>query len=131
VYKYGPRVFLELLCAAINAYLKGERLIVRIHEWMGAIVTLIAKQLLTVKISEFSPVASICAKFEIFMDIIDKRLARFLEDHGLLEDAQEHFRNNRSIQRHLCKLQCLLAAQRRAKSLSVMLFLDIKTPSTP
>ncbi|MFM9151106.1 MAG: RNA-directed DNA polymerase, partial [Candidatus Planktophila sp.] len=98
----------------------------RIHEWMGAIVTFIAKQLSAVKISEFRPVASICAKFAIFMDIINQRLARFLEDHGLLEDAQEAFRKNRSTQRQLCKLQCLLAAQRRAKSLSVMLFLDIK-----
>ena len=81
---------------------------------MGAIVTFIAKQLSAVKISEFRPVASICAKFAIFMDIINKRLARFLEDHGLLEDAQEAFRKNRSTQRQLCKLQCLLAAQRRA-----------------
>jgi hypothetical protein len=126
LYKYGPRVFLELLRAAINAYLKGERPTVRIHEWTGAIVTFIAKQLSAVKISEFRPVASICAKFAIFMDIINKRLSRFLEDHGLLEDAQEAFRKNRSTQRQLCKLQCLLAAQRRTKSLSVMLFLDIK-----
>jgi hypothetical protein len=127
LYKYGPRPFLELLRAAINAYLRGERPTVRSHEWMGAIVTFIAKQMSAVKISEFRPVASICAKFAIFMDIINTRLARLLEDHGLLEDAQEAFRKDRSTQRQLCKLQCLLAAQRKAKSLSVMLFLDIKT----
>ena len=126
LYKYGPRPFLELLRAAINAYLRGERPTVRSHEWMGAIVTFIAKQMSAVKISEFRPVASICAKFAIFMDIINTRLARLLEDHGLLEDAQEAFRKDRSTQRQLCKLQCLLAAQRKAKSLSVMLFLDIK-----
>ena len=126
LFKYGPRPFLELLRAAINAYLRGERPTVCSHEWMGAIVTFIAKQLSAVKISEFRPVASICAKFAIFMGIINRRLPHFLEDHALLEDAQEAFRKNRSTQRQLCKLQCLLAAQRRAKSLSVMLFLDIK-----
>ena len=126
LYKYGPRPFLDLLRAAINAYLKDERPTVHSHEWMGAIVTFFAKQLSAVKISEFRPVASICAKFANFIDIINKRLARFLEDHGLLEDAREAFRKNCSTQRQLYKLQCLLAAQRRAKSLSVMLFLDIK-----
>jgi predicted transcriptional regulator len=65
LYKYGPRPFLELLRAAINAYLQGKRPTVRSHEWMGAIVTFIAKQLSAAKISEFRPVASICAKFAI------------------------------------------------------------------
>ncbi len=95
---------------------------------MGIIVTFIAKQVSEVKISEFWPVASICVKFAIFMDIVNTRLARPLEDHGLLEDAQEAFCKDHSTQRQLCKLKYLLAAQRKleAKSLSVMLFLDIK-----
>jgi hypothetical protein len=38
LYKYGLRPFLELLRAAINAYLKGERPTVHSHEWMGAIL---------------------------------------------------------------------------------------------
>jgi hypothetical protein len=63
MYKYDPRCFLELLRAAINAYLEGDRPTACSHERMGAIVTFIAKQLLAVKISEFRPVASICAKF--------------------------------------------------------------------
>ncbi len=46
-------------------------------------------------------------------------------DHGLLEDVQEAFLKDHSTQRQQCKLQCLLAAQCKAKSLSVMLFLDI------
>jgi hypothetical protein len=92
---------------------------------MGAIVTFIAKQLSALKVTEFRPVASICTKFVVFLNIIAKRLERFTEDHGLLEDAQEAFRKNRSTTRQLCKLQCLLDAQRRAKSLSVMLYLDL------
>ena len=43
LYKYGPHPYQELLRAAINAYLRGERPTVRNHEWMGAIVTFIAK----------------------------------------------------------------------------------------
>ena len=124
-YKYAPRSFLELLRAAINAYLTGQRPTVCGHEWMGAIVTFIAKQLSALKVTEFRPVASICTKFVVFLNIIAKRLERFTEDHGLLEDAQEAFRKNRSTTRQLCKLQCLLDAQRRAKSLSVMLYLDL------
>jgi hypothetical protein len=101
--KYCPRPFLELLRAAINAYLKGERPTSRGHEWMGAIVTFIAKQLLALKVSEFRQVASIFTKFAIFLDIINQRLDRLIEDHALLEDAQEAFRKNRSTQRQLCK----------------------------
>ena len=89
LYKHGPRAFFELLRVAINAYLKGERPTVRIHEWMGAIVTFTAKQLLAVKISEFRLVASICAKFAMFMDIINRQLSRYLEIQGHLVDAQE------------------------------------------
>ena len=124
-YKYAPRSLLELLRAAINAYLTGKRPTVCGHEWMGAIVTFIAKQLSALQVTEFRPVASICTKFVVFLNIISKRLERFTEEQGLLEDAQEAFRRNRSTTRQLCKLQCLLDAQRRAKSLSVMLYLDL------
>ncbi len=98
---------------------------------MGAIVTFITKQVSAVKISEFRPVASICAKFSIFIRLhgtVNTRLARLLEDHGLLEDVQEAFLRVKDCrtQRQLCKLQGLFAAQHEAKSLSVMLFLDIK-----
>jgi hypothetical protein len=124
-YKYAPRLFLELLRAAINSYLTGKRPTAYGHEWMGAIVTFIAKQLSALQVTEFRPVASICTKFVVFLNIIAKRLERFTEEQGLLEDAQEAFRRNRSTTRQLCKLQCLLDAQRRTQSLSVMLYLDL------
>ena len=98
-YKYGPRVLLELLRAAINAYLRGERPMADPHEWMGAIVTSIAKQRSALKVTEFRPVASICTKFIILLDIVYKRMSRFTERHELLEDAQEAFRKCRSTQR--------------------------------
>ncbi len=121
-YKYAPRSFLELLRAAINAYLTGHRPTVCGREWMGAaaIVTFIAKQLSALKVTEIWPVASvasICTKIVVFPNIFVKRLERFTEERGLLEDAQEAFRRNRSTTRQLCRLQCLLGAQRRAKSL--------------
>ena len=115
LYKYGPRPFLELLRAAIHAYLQGKRPTVRLQPRMDGrhchlhCQTAVGSKNLRVPPSR-----------EYLREICD------LEDHGLLEDAQEGFRKNRSTQRQLCKLQCLLAAQRRAKRLSVMLFLDIK-----
>jgi hypothetical protein len=35
--KYGPQSLLELLWAALNAYLQGETASVCAHEWLGAI----------------------------------------------------------------------------------------------
>ena len=95
-YKYGPRVLLELLRAAINAYLRGEHPTVYQHEWMGAIVTSIAKQQSALKFTEFRPVASICTKLIILLNILYRRTSSFMERHELLEDAQEAFRKGRS-----------------------------------
>ena len=125
-YKYGPHVLLELLRAAINAYLKGEHPTVYQHEWMGAIVTSIAKQQSALKVTEFRPVASICTKFIILLSIIYKRTSSFMERHELLEDAQEAFRKGRSTQRQLFKLQSFLEDQRNARLPVVLLYLDIK-----
>ena len=96
------------------------------HEWMGAIVTSIAKQRSALKVTEFRPVASICTKFIILLDIVYKRMSRFTELHELLEDAQEAFRKGRNTQRQLFKLQSFLEDQRNAKHPVVLLYLDIK-----
>lgn len=125
-YKYGPRALLDLLRAAINAFLRGERPTVYQHEWMGAIVASLAKQQSALKVTEFRPVASICTKLIILLDIIYKRMSRFMERHELLEDAQEAFRKCRSTQRQLFKLQSFLEDQRNAKHPVVLLYLDIK-----
>ena len=125
-YKYGPRVLLELLRAAINAFLRGERPTSHQHEWMGAIVTSLAKAQSALKVTEFRPVASICTKLIVLLDIIYKRTSRFMERHELLEDAQEAFRKGRSTQRQLFKLQSFLEDQRNAKHPVVLLYLDIK-----
>ena len=125
-YKYGPRVLVELLRAAINAYLRGEHPTVCQHEWMGAIVTSIAKQQSALKFTEFRPVASICAKYIILLNILYRRTSSFMERHELLEDAQEAFRKGRSTQRQLFKLQSFLEDQRNAKHPVVLLYLDIK-----
>jgi hypothetical protein len=128
-YKYGPRVLVELLRAAINAYLRGEHPTVCQHEWMGAIVTSLAKfakQQSALKFTEFRPVASICAKYIILLNILYRRTSSFMERHELLEDAQEAFRKGRSTQRQLFKLQSFLEDQRNAKHPVVLLYLDIK-----
>jgi hypothetical protein len=102
---------LELLRAAINAYLRGEHPTVYQHEWMGAIVTSIAKQQSALKASEFRPVASICIKLIILLNILYKRTSSFMERHELLENAQEAFRKGRSTQRQLFKLQSFRKSQ--------------------
>ena len=67
---------------------------------------------------------SVC-KFVIFNKILASRTSRFAEEHGILEDAQEAFRRNRSTIRQLQKILCILDAQRRQKSRSLILFLDL------
>jgi hypothetical protein len=62
-YKYDLRPLLELVLAAINAFLCGQEPTMCGHEWMRAFVTLIAKKLLVLHVSEFHPVASICTKY--------------------------------------------------------------------
>ena len=45
---------------------------------------------------------------------------------GLIDDAQEGFRQGRSTKRHLAKLHCILADQcRKKEGISVLLYLDI------
>jgi hypothetical protein len=95
------------------------------HEWMGAIVAHIAKQRSALHVTEFRPIASLCAKFAIFNKILAKRLIRFTEEHGILEDAQEAFRRSRITIRQLYKILCLLDTQRRRKCISLILFLDL------
>ena len=51
----------------------------------------------------------------IFLKIIDIRLDHVTEDYGLIDDAQEGFRQGRSTKRQLAKLHCMLADQRREK----------------
>ncbi len=93
---------------------------------MGAIVISLVKQHSAQKVTEFRPVASICTKLIVLLDIIYKRTSRFMESHELLEDEQEAFRTGRSTQRQLFKLQCFLEDQRNARHPVVLLYLDIK-----
>jgi hypothetical protein len=58
---------LELLWAALNAYLRGETQSVVVHEWLGAITGYIPKKLSALLITEFRPVADICSKFMVFL----------------------------------------------------------------
>jgi hypothetical protein len=90
--EFGPQNLLELLCAALNAYLRGEIPSVCAHEWLGAIAGYIQKKLSALLIPEFRPVASICSKFMISLKIIDILLDHLTEDYGLIDDAQEGFR---------------------------------------
>jgi hypothetical protein len=125
-YKYGPQNLLELLWAALNAYLRGEMPSVCAHEWLGAIVGYIPKKLSALLITEFRPVASICSKFMIFLKLIDIWLDHFTEDYGLIDDAREGFRKSRSTKRQLANMHCMLADQRGEKDdISVLLYFDI------
>ncbi len=62
----------------------------------------------------------------IFLKIIDIRLDHLTEDYGLIDDAQEGFRQGCSTKHKLAKLHYMLADQRREKdNISVLLYLDI------
>ena len=125
-YKYGPQLLLQLLWAALNAFLRGETPSVCAHEWLGALAGYIPKKLSAILINEFRPIASICSKYMIFLKIITVLLDHVTEDYGLLDDAQEGFRHCRGTKRQLAKLHCLLADQRRRKKcISVLLYMDI------
>lgn len=87
--KYGPAAYVELLWAASNAYLRGETPSVCIHEWAGAVAGYIPKKLSALLMSEFRPVACICAKFSLLLSIVAERMDRVSEDYGLLDDTQE------------------------------------------
>ena len=125
-YKYGPKLLLELLRSAINAYLGGAQPTEYAHEWEGAICGLIAKVPTALWMTDQRPIAGECTKFIISTTILNDRLNRAVEDYQLLDDAQEGFRRHRSTRRQLSKLQGLLAQQRENRSQSVVLFLDIK-----
>ena len=116
-----------LLWRAINAYLRGETPDVCAHEWLGAIASSIPKQLAALLVTEFRPIACICAKYSILLKILDVRLNHAVEDNGIIDDAQEAFRPGRSPKRQLAKVHNILHHQRkRQESLSVILYLDIK-----
>jgi len=125
-YKYGPKLLLELLRSAFNAYLAGVQPAEYAHEWEGAICGLIAKTPTALWMSEQRPIAGECTKFLIFTTVLTCSLNRVVEDYQLLDDAQEGFRRHRSTRRQLSKLHGILAQQRENKSQSVVLFLDIK-----
>ena len=132
-YKDAPLILLERLWAAINAYLRGDPPTVCAHEWIGAIAAHIPKKLAALISTEFRPVASICAKYIITLDIINQRVTQTEEDYKLQDDAQEGFRRDRSTHRQLNKLGSILAEQRRnrrhrrlGQSISVIIYLDIK-----
>jgi hypothetical protein len=97
------------------------------HEWLGAVAGYIPKKLSALLMTEFRPIACICTKYSLLLSIVAERTSHAAEDWGLLDDAQEGFRRNRSTKRQLGKLHSIFAEQRRRKlSLSVVIYLDIK-----
>ena len=88
LYKYGVPALHVLLWRAINAYLRGETPDVCAHEWLGAIASSIPKQLAALLVTEFRPIACICAKYSILLKILDVRLNHAVEDNGIIDDAQ-------------------------------------------
>ena len=125
-YKYGPLVFLEFLRSAINAYLSGMSPTVGVHEWQGAIFSLISKTLAPLWMTDQRPIASECTKYIIATTVINTRLDQVTEDYCLIDDVQEGFRRNRSTRRQLTKLRTILEQHSKDKSQSVVLYLDIK-----
>ncbi len=67
--------------------------------------------------------ASICTKCIVSEDILNKRFYQLLDEHNLLEDAQDGFSQVHSTNRLFSKLKSLLSAQSSGRKLSVMLYL--------
>jgi hypothetical protein len=83
---------------------------------IGAIADHIPKKLAALISTEFRPVASICAKYIITLDIIKQRFTQTAEDYELQDDAQEGFRRDRSTHRQLNKLGSAPPAARPART---------------
>jgi len=126
LYKYGPTALITLLQTAINAFIAGQDPTVHPEEWLGALVALLPKSLAALLMTEFRPVGKPCAKFVIFSKVIDRNLRRSTEEYKTVAEVQEGFRANRSTKRQITKLQCLIERSRRRRTISVMLYLDIK-----
>jgi hypothetical protein len=71
------------------------------HEWLGAVAGYIPKKLSALLMTEFRPVACVCMKYSLLLSIVAERMSHAAEDWGLLDDAQEGFRRNRSTKRQL------------------------------
>ena len=78
-YKYGPKLLLELLRSAFNAYLAGVQPAEYAHEWEGAICGLIAKTPTALWMSEQRPIAGKCTKFLIFTTVLTCSLNRIVD----------------------------------------------------
>ena len=126
LYKYRPTALITLLQTAINAFIAGQDPTVHPEEWLGALVALLPKSLAALLMTEFRPVGKPCANFVIFSIVIDRNLCRSKEEYKTVAEVQEGFRANRSTKRQITKLQCLIERSRRRRTISVMLYLDIK-----
>ena len=93
---------------------------------LGALVALLPKSLAALLMTEFRPVGKPCAKFVIFSKVVDSNFRRSIEEYKTVAEVQEGFRANRSTKRQITKLQCLVERSRRRRTISVMLYLDIK-----
>ena len=69
LYKYGVHSLQVLFWRAINAYLRGELPSVCVNEGLGAIASSIPKNLAALLVTEFRPIACICAKYSILLNI--------------------------------------------------------------
>ena len=125
-YKHGPPELLELLRAAINAYLRGDTPSVDSSDWSGGLVTLADKIAAAVKMGDRRPLSNLCTKYKVTTSIVNKRATKVFEDHNILDEAQEGFRRHRSTKRQLSKLHSIFQEGRRRKCLSVVLYLDLK-----
>ena len=125
-YTHGPPELLELLRAAINAYLRGDTPTVGIQDWTGGLVTLVDKITAAVAIRDRRPITNLCTKYKVATTIINRRLTRVLEDYNILDEAQEGFRRHRNTKRQLSKLHSIFQNGQRRRCLSVVLYLDIK-----
>jgi hypothetical protein len=125
-YKYGPPSLIVLLQAAINAFIAGLDPTVHPEEWLGALIALLPKSLAALQMTDFRPAGKPCAKFVIFSKVVDGNFRRSIEEYKTVDEVQEGFRPNRSTKRQVTKLQSLLERARRRRTISVMLYLDIK-----
>ena len=71
LYKYGALPLRVLLWRAFNTYLSGDIPSVCAHEWLGTIASSIPKQLAALLVTEFRPIACICAKYSILLIVLD------------------------------------------------------------
>jgi hypothetical protein len=100
--RHAPDSMKETIRACINSILTGEARPPR--SWMGGLICFQLKKDTLLDISGYRTVCLLDTGYKVLSAIINDRLYRLAERHGLLDSSQEGFRRLHSTQRQVQSL---------------------------